>query len=36
MDENLVSKTQTSGKKLEYPKGCVANSAPQLEPPRRG
>jgi len=36
MDGNLVSKTQTTGKKLEYPKGCVAISAPQLKPPRRG
>jgi len=24
MDRNLVSKTQTTGLKLEYPKGCVA------------
>lgn len=36
MDGNLVSKTQITGRKLEYPKGCVAISAPQLEPPRRG
>lgn len=36
MDDNLVSKTQTTERKLEYPKSCVAISAPQLEPPRRG
>jgi len=36
MDRNLVSKSQTTGLELEYPKGCVAISAPQLEPPRRG
>lgn len=31
MDRNLVSKTQTAGKKLEYPKGCVLRSRPATE-----
>ena len=29
MDDNLVSKTQTTRKKLEYPKGCELRSLPR-------
>ena len=31
MDGNLVSKTQTTGMKLEYPRGCVLRSRPATE-----
>lgn len=31
MGPDLVLKTQTAGKKLEYPKGCVLRSRPATE-----